>query len=168
MRETRFFSAAFAAALASLLGLGPSAAADLGSRPHSYQTQPESGARLPVWLVRFKLRQRGYQDITDVSEDVDGFAVRAYDRWGRLAKLFVDPYTGEVISRAGYGLAHLSRNDLALHLEALGFEPLAPAAYRDQHYRVIVRDESGACRTVNIDPLSGAVWFAGDDEGSSA
>lgn len=167
MRETRFFSTAFAAALASLLGLGPSGAADLNSRPQSFQAEPASGVRLPIWLVRFKLRQRGFQDITEVSEDDDGFAVRAYDRWGRLTKLFVDPHTAEVIPRAGYGLAHLRRDELAGHLEALGFEPLAPATRRDGHYRVIAHDKSGSRRIVNIDPLSGTVWFAAGERSTA-
>lgn len=158
MRETRLFATAIAAALASLLGLGPEAAADLESRPQAYQAQSQGGTALPVWLVRFKLRQLGYQDIYRVRAEDGGFAVQAHDRWGRHVKLFVDARTGEVVPRAGYGLAHLRRDDVPRHLEALGYRCLAPAAYRDEHYRVVVRDQDGERRMVRIDPLSGAVW----------
>src|SRR6516225_4084479 len=54
MRETRLFTTAIAAALASLLGLGPEAAADLESRPQAYQAQSQGSTALPIWLVRFK------------------------------------------------------------------------------------------------------------------
>jgi hypothetical protein len=164
MRETRLFGTAFAAALASLLGLGPSAAVGLESTPQSYQAAPDDSEALPVWLVRFKLRRQGYQDIYRVSEAADGFAVRAHDQWGRHVKLFVDARTGRVVPRAGYGLAHLRAEDVTRHLGDLGYEILVPVTYRDQHFQVIARDARGARHLVNVDPLSGAFWFAPDQD----
>ncbi len=158
MRDTRLFTTAIAAALASLLGLGPEAAAALESRPQAYQAQSQGATALPIWLVRYKLRQLGYQDIHRVRAEADGFAVHAHDRWGRPIKLFVDSRTGELVPRAGYGLAHLRRDDVPRHLEALGYQCLAPAAYRDEHYQVVARGQDGERRMVRVDPVSGAVW----------
>lgn len=159
MRETRLFGTAFAAALASLLGLGAAAAADLDSRPQAYHARAETGAALPVWLVRYKLRQLGYRDIYRVSAATGGFSVFAYDRWGRHVKLFVDARTGDATAMEGHGLAHLSTHDVVRHLAALGYECLAPVAYRDEHYRVLARDADGVPRMLKVDPLSGAAWF---------
>lgn len=159
MRDTRLFTTAMAATLASLLGLGPEAAADLESRPQAYHAQSQAGAALPVWLVRYKLRQLGYQDIYRVLDEGDGYAVQAHDRWGRHVKLFVDSRTGEVVPRAGYGLAHLRREDVPRHLETLGYQCLAPAANEGERYRVVACDERGERLMVRVDPLTGAVWF---------
>ncbi|HXQ65157.1 MAG TPA: hypothetical protein VN980_01175 [Alphaproteobacteria bacterium] len=158
MRDTRILGTAFAAALASLLGLGPASAGDLSRPRESFQAGEESGGTLPVWLVRYKLRQLGYQDITRVSAQGDGFAVLAQDRWGRRVKLFVDAVTGEVVPRGGYGLAHLTREDVAQRLSALGYECLAPVDYREEHYQVLARTAEGKRLGLAIDPLSGAVW----------
>ena len=158
MRDTRLFTTAIAAALASLLGLGPEAAADLENRPQAYQAQSQGAAALPIWLIRYKLRQLGYQDIYRVRAEADGFAVQAHDRWGRHVKLFIDSRTGEVVPRAGYGLAHLRPDDVPRHLEALGYQCLTPVAYRDEHYLVVARDRDGERRIVRVDPVSGAVW----------
>src|SRR5271169_228564 len=79
MRDTRLYTTAFAAAFASLLGLGPGAAANLSTPPQSYESERTGGETLPIWLVRYKLRKRGYQDIYRVSAEGDGFAVCAHD-----------------------------------------------------------------------------------------
>jgi len=160
MRDTRVFTAAFAAALASLLGLGPGAAADLSSPPLSYESERASGEALPIWLVRYKLRQHGYQNIHRVSAEAGGFAVRAHDRWGRHVKLFVDPHSGNVLPRPGYGVAHLRPEDLNRHLASLGYKCLSAPAYRDDHYEAIAEDAQGTRHVVNIDPVSGAAWSA--------
>ena len=158
MRDTRIFTTAFAAALASLLGLGPGAAADLSSSPQSYESERASGESLPIWLVRYKLRQRGYQDIYRVSMEVGGFAVLAHDRWGRHVRLFVDPHSGNVIPRPGYGLAQLRPGDVNRHLASLGFKPLSEPSYRDDHYEALAEDAQGTWQIVKIDPVSGAAW----------
>lgn len=158
MRDARFFTAAMAAALASLLGLGPGAAAEIEIRPQAYQAQLQGGAPLPVWLVRYKLRQLGYQDIYRVRAEDDGYAALAHDHWGRHVKLFVDSRTGEVVPRAGYGLARLRPDDVQRHLEALGYQCLTPVVYRDEHYQVIARGRDGARRTIRVDPVTGAAW----------
>lgn len=158
MRDSRFFTTAFAAALASLLGLGPGAAADLAAAPESYQAREAGSAPLPLWLVRYKLRQSGYQDILDVSPLPDAFAVLAQDRWGRRVKLYVDAASGAVVPREGYGLAHLRREEVKGHLAALGYECLAPAAASAEHYEVLARAPDGRTLRLNIDPVSGAVW----------
>ena len=168
MRDSRFFATAFAAALASLLGLGPGAAADLAAAPESYQARDADSAPLPVWLVRYKLRQAGYHDIADVRPVVNGvaqgaahgFAVLAQDRWGRRVKLYVDGASGAVRPQEGYGLAPLRREEVAEHLAALGYDCLAPAIACADRYEVLARDaERGEVR-LNIDPVSGAVWHA--------
>jgi hypothetical protein len=161
MRE--IFGTAFAAALASLLGLGPSGAANLSVGPSAYEATAEMPA-LPIWLVRFKLRQKGYQDIAGVDETGDGLAVRAHDRWGRDVKILVDRKSGEEIAHPGYGLAHLDAAELATRLEALGLTPLAPAAYRDGTIRVLARDDEGARHIVRVDPITATAWF--EREGS--
>ena len=158
MRSTRLFGTALAAALASLLGLGPEAAAGLGSRPETYQARHESATALPVWLVRHKLRQRGYRDITAVSAVPDGFAVLAQDRWGRRVKLYVAGASGETVPRGGYGLAHLKPAEVAAQLAALGYECLSPIAFRHQHYEALASTAQGESVRLHIDPLSGAVW----------
>lgn len=158
MRDTRILGTAFAAALASLLGLGPASAGDLSRPPESFQAREESGATLPVWLVRYKLRQLGYHDISRVSAQGDGFAVLAQDRWGRRVKLYVDGLSGEVVPRGGFGLAHLTREDVARRLSALGYECLAPVDYREERYQVLARTTDGKRLRLAIDPLSGAVW----------
>ncbi|HUI17271.1 MAG TPA: hypothetical protein VL244_06365 [Alphaproteobacteria bacterium] len=158
MRSTRLFAATLAAALASLLGLGPEAAAGLDSRPETYQARHESAAALPVWLVRYKLRQHGYRDITAVSALPDGFAVLAHDRWGRRVRLFVDGASGETVPRGGYGLAHLKPADVAAHLAALGYECLSPISFRHQHYEALARAGQAEPLRLHVDPLSGAVW----------
>ncbi len=158
MRSTRLFAATLAAALASLLGLGPEAAAGLDSRPETYQARHESAAALPAWLVRYKLRRRGYRDITAVSALPDGFAVLARDRWGRRVRLFVDGASGEAVPRGGYGLAHLKPADVAAHLVALGYECLSPISVRRQHYEALARAGQAEPLRLHIDPLSGAVW----------
>jgi hypothetical protein len=158
MRNSRLFGTAFAAALVSLLGLGPDAAAGLGSRPETYQARHESAAALPLWLVRYKLRQRGYRDITAVSALSDGFAVRAQDRWGRRVKLYVDGASGEAVPRGGYGLAHLTPADVAARLAALGYECVSPIAFRHRHYVALARAGQVEPLRLHIDPLSGAVW----------
>jgi hypothetical protein len=161
-----FFGTAFAAALASLLGLGPSAGADLSMGPSAYQATTAAAA-LPIWLVRFKLRQRGYQDITDIDEAGEGLAVRALDRWGRPVKILVDRLSGAVLPRAGYGLAHLRGDELERRLASLGLEPLAPASYRDRSIRVLARDAGGQRHMVRIDPVTGTAWFARADLGEA-
>jgi hypothetical protein len=158
MFNTRLFAAAFAAALASLLGLGPEAGAALGSRPEAYPARHESATALPVWLVRYKLRQRGYRDITAVHALPDGFAVLAQDRWGRRVKLYVDGASGEAVPRGGYGLAHLAPADVAAQLAALGYARVSPIAFRRQHYEALASSAQGEPVRLHIDPLSGAVW----------
>lgn len=158
MRDNRFFTTAFAAAIASLLGLGAGAAADLNRAPQSYETSRESDEVLPAWLVRYKLRRLGYQDILHVSANGDGLVIRAVDRWGREVKLCVDPHDGRVLPRAGYGLAHLRAGEVERRLAALGYECLRAPNYRDGHYRALVRDETGRQQRLGLDALSGAVW----------
>ena len=160
MRDSRFFTTAFAAALASLLGLGSGAAADLASAPESYQARDADSAPLPLWLVRYKLRQSGYQDILRVSPLPDAFVVLAQDRWGRRVKLYVDAASGTVVPREGYGLAQLRREEVAGHLAALGYECLTPAALSAGHYEVLARGPEARTLQLNIDPVSGAVWHA--------
>ena len=160
MRDTRLYTTAFAAAFASLLGLGPGAAANLSTPPQSYESERTGGETLPIWLVRYKLRQRGYQDIYRVSAEGDGFAVCAHDCWGRHVKLFVDAHSADVIPRPGYGLAHLRPEDVTPHLASLGYACLTEPAYHGDHYRALARDAQGMRHVVNVDPLSGAVWLA--------
>jgi hypothetical protein len=152
------FGTAFAAALASLLGLGPSGAANLSAGPSAYEATAEAPT-LPIWLVRFKLRQKGYQDIAEIDETGDGLAVRAHDRWGRDVRILVDRKSGEEIARPGYGLAHLDAAELGTRLDALGLAPMAPAAYRDGTIRVLARDADGARHAVRLDPITGTAWF---------
>ncbi|HLI12955.1 MAG TPA: hypothetical protein VKY65_15285 [Alphaproteobacteria bacterium] len=158
MRETRAFMAAFAAALASVLGMGTTAAAGSNSAPQDYHADAATGAVLPTWLVRFKLRQLGYQDLGDIVDMADGFAVEARDRWGRRVRLFVDARRGEIVPRRGYGLAHLRAADLPAHLDALGYRCLGVLAYRDGCYRAVAQDPAGCELQVNIDAYTGAVW----------
>ncbi len=162
MRDTRRAGrrsgTAFAAALASLLGLGPQSAAALALGPEAYQAAPESGAPLPAWLVRHKLRQLGYRDIIHVEALRPGFAVQAQDRWGRRVKLYVDAATGEPVPQGGYGLAHLKREEVEDRLGRLGYQCLGPIASRDGHYQVLARGAAGERCLLNVDALSGAVW----------
>ena len=152
------FGTAFAAALASLLGLGPSGAAGLSVGPAAYQATAAAPV-LPLWLVRFKLRQRGYQDISALTAAGDGLAVRAHDRWGRDVRILVDPKSGDEIARAGYGIAHLDAGELATRLASVGLVPVS-AAYRDEALSVVARDADGIDRAVRVDPVTGTIWFA--------
>ncbi|HYB11752.1 MAG TPA: hypothetical protein VEJ16_19000 [Alphaproteobacteria bacterium] len=160
MRDTRLYTTAFAAAFASFLGLGSGAAAGLATPPQSYESERIAGETLPIWLVRYKLRQRGYQDIYRVNVEGDGFAVHAHDCWGRHVKLYVDGCSAQVIPRPGFGLAHLCLEDVAPHLASLGYDCLTEPTYRDDHFQALARDTAGVRSIVNIDPLSGAVWLA--------
>jgi len=158
MRESRLFGTAFAAALASLLGLGPGAASGLQAPPEAYQAQQESGSAMPLWLVRYKLRRRGYQDISAASAGPDGFTVLAQDRWGRRVKLYVDGASGEAVPRSGYGLAQLKAADVPAHIAGLGYRCLGPVGASRQHFEVLARMGAQEPVRLHIDPVSGAVW----------
>jgi len=147
MRDSRILGTIFA----SFFGLGIEA--------HAFDAEPETG--FPVWLVRHKLNRLGFHDIYRVSPVDGGFAVLAHDQWGRNVKLFVDARTGEVVPRSGYGLRHLRRGELARHLATLGYASPRAFADRDGRYRVRVAVADGTTRVLNVDPLSGAVWFEG-------
>lgn len=63
-----------------------------------------------------------------------------------------------MVPRGGFGLAHLTREDVARRLSALGYECLAPVEYREERYQVLARTTDGKRLRLAIDPLSGAVW----------
>ena len=159
MRRTGIFETVFAAAFASVMGLGAAGAATLEQGPDTYRAEPAGGSSLPVWLVRHKLRQQGYQDIEAVRAAEHGFAVDARDEWGRRVRLLVDRSTGEIMPQPGYGMAHLGVAEVAALVEQKGMALCSRIVRCDDRYELKALDGQGALRDVHVDPLTGAMWF---------
>ncbi|HYB58413.1 MAG TPA: hypothetical protein VEK12_19800, partial [Alphaproteobacteria bacterium] len=101
-------------------------------------------------------REAGTVRLDDDGKALAG-AILAQDRWGRRVKLYVDAVSGEVAPAGRYGLAHLTREDVAQRLSALGCECLTPVDYREEHYQLLARAADGKRVRLAIDPLSGAL-----------
>jgi hypothetical protein len=159
MGRTGIFETVFAAAFASVMGLGAGGAAALDHGPDTYRAEPSGGAALPAWLVRHKLRQQGYQDIEAVRAADDGFIVDARDQWGRRVRLLVDRSTGEILAQPGFGMAHLGVADVAALVEQQGMALCSRIVRCADRYEMKALDGQGALRDVHVDPLTGAMWF---------
>jgi len=159
MRRTGVFETIFAAALASVMGLGAADAAALAHGPESYEAGDTSGTVLPVWLLRYKLRQQGYQDIAAVRPAETGFVVDARDRWGRTVRLLVDRASGEILPGDGFGMRHLARADVADLLEQHGLALCSPIVRSEDRYEMKALDGAGRLCTVGVDPLTGTMWY---------
>ena len=77
------------------VALSPAHAGDNRTAPASNEL-----AWLSIGQVFGKLEAAGYRNIEKVKRERGGYEVKAMDRNGNRAKLFVNPITGEVVNQA--------------------------------------------------------------------
>lgn len=53
---------------------------------------------LAIPAIHEKVTGAGYSDIHEIERERDGYKVKAYDSNGDRVKLFVDPFSGEVLN----------------------------------------------------------------------
>ncbi len=138
-----------------------------GGAPPAAVTGPirlRPAARLSASSVRALLRGRGYTNIGKVSRTIASvgavtfvsvYKVRARDRWGRRAELFVDPSTATVLKK---------KIDPRIPLSAIkrllgrnGYSNITKVTFRRNLYTVRARDLFGRQVKLVFDPVSATI-----------
>ncbi len=141
-------------------------AAPGGARPAAVTgpIQLRLAARLSASSVRALLRGRGYTNIGKVRRTIASvgpvtfvsvYKVRARDRWGRRAELFVDPSTARVLKKKIDPRIPLSALERLLGRN--GYSNITRVTFRRDLYTVRARDLFGRPVKLVFDPVSATI-----------
>lgn len=120
---------------------------------------------LSVHEVQLKVEAMGYRDLSELERDHDKYEIKAVDAQGRLVKIDVDPFTGDVLKtkvkrdKAGDTDTHqatwLTLHQAQVKVEASGYSQLVEIE-RDG-YEMEATDAQGQRVKIDVDPFSGDV-----------
>ena len=122
---------------------------------------------LSVHEVQLKVEAMGYRDLSELERDHDKYEIKAVDAQGRLVKIDVDPFTGDVLKtkvkrdQAGDTDTHqatwLTLHQAQVKVEATGYSQLVEIERERDGYEMEATDAQGQRVKIDVDPFSGDV-----------
>ena len=122
---------------------------------------------LSVHEVQLKVEAMGYRDLSELERDHDKYEIKAVDAQGRLVKIDVDPFTGDVLKtkvkrdKAGDTDTHqatwLTLHQAQVKVEATGYSQLVEIERERDGYEMEATDAQGQRVKIDVDPFSGDV-----------
>jgi hypothetical protein len=122
---------------------------------------------LSVHEVQLKVEAMGYRDLSELERDHDKYEIKAVDAQGRLVKIDVDPFTGDVLKtkvkrdKAGDTDTHqatwLTLHQAQVKVEASGYSQLVEIERERDGYEMKATDAHGQRVKIDVDPFTGDV-----------
>ena len=130
-----------------------------------------AGSTQAPWLsvheVQLKVEAMGYRDLSELERERDKYEIKATDAQGRLVKIDVDPFTGDVLkTKVKREKASDTRTQqatwLTLHqaqvkIEATGYSDLSEIERERDAYEMKATDAQGQLVKIDVDPFTGDV-----------